>query len=744
MGSRRICFVASDLLGLITNSGIGTATSYGAIVLAAAGHDVTLVHTRYGSPIDERWAERYAIAGVAVEAVAPYIVAPGALAGPYLVYRHLKDREFDAVVFQDWLGLGWACMEAKRCGLAFRRTQLVHICHGPEAWLHEANLQVGVVPDDLAVAHAGQRSAELADTVLGPSAYLIDWMASAGWQLPERRFVVPYFTEGHARAALGDEGPPGGAPGAGTMGDPALREIAFFGRLERRKGVQVYAAALNRVDPALLDGVTLSFLGREATFKRHEVLRMLGGPVRRAVAGVDFHTDLDNEAACRHLGRPGTMAVIASLVDNSPNTIYECLERGIPFLATATGGTPELLHDADRERCLVAANPAAMAAGLDRILRAGRPPEPARPAFDAASSLQAWDELLAWEPPPPQVEVREQPLVTVVLTHHDRPALVTTAVEALDAQDYPNLEIVVVDDGSVLPESHHVLADIESRRWRHDLRVLRQENRYLGAARNAGAAAARGDLVAFADDDDVAVPHFVSTLARAMAASGADAVTCAMTSFTRPLGAPEEEDSRGTWVFLGGPFHLAAVQNCLGGAAAMIRRPVLQGVGGYHERHGLGYEDWHLYVRLLAAGYTLVAVPEPVYWYRLQDTSMRHTMSDYHSVQVVLDEYRRAVPPALRPLVTLAHGQGVVAREEAAKIHDEIELRNRLLWLAEERLERLPEPPPADTGDGPAEPAGGTDAVRTAADAVRRGLVARGQRLREASKGWVTRGDRRG
>lgn len=746
MTGQRVCFVVSDLLGLVTNSGIGTATSFTSLVLATAGHDVTLVHTRDDATLEPEWAGRYYAADVAVERVPPMIVSPGNLSASYRAYEHLKEREFDAIVFQDWLALGWASAQAKHAGLAFPRTQLIHISHGPDAWLHQANLQVGVDVEDLALAHAGQVSAELADTIVGPSRYLIDWMASAGWRLPDRRFVVPYFTEGQAEAALGG-GAPTAAPTAGARAP--LRELAFFGRLERRKGVQVFAAALNKLDPSLLKGVTISFLGREATFMKHDVLAMFEARVRTAVAGIEFHTGLDNVAACRHLGRPGTVAVVASLVDNSPNTIYECIERAIPFLATSTGGTPELLHEDDRARCLVAAVPTAMGDALRSMLETGLTPEPARPAFDMATSLHLWDEILAWRPPV-RVEVREAPLVTAVLTHHDRPALVTTAVQALDAQDYGNMEIVVVDDGSERPESEQVLIDISAAEWRHELRVVRQENRYLGAARNAGARAGRGDLLAFVDDDDVPADNFVSTLVGAIQATGADAVTCAMRSFVKPVGAPMAADSRGTWVFAGGPLHLAAVQNCIGGAPALVQRSALEAIGGYHERHGVGFEDWHLYVRLLFAGYTIVAVPEPLYWYRLQADSMRSTMSDYHSAEVILEEFRRAMPAALRPLVGLAHGQGVVMRERIHELTTELDLRERVLWLAEERLERLTVGSVTGASTGGGDDVGGGAGPATAdgkgyrdvADALRRGLSVGRDRLRWASSMWGRAPDR--
>lgn len=683
MGKSRVCFVVSDLLGMVSNSGIATATSYKALVLARAGHDVTLVHTREATLLTEEWEARFGAAGVQVEAVPAYVVAPEHMSASQLVFRHLRDRSFDTIVFQDWLALGWACMVARSQGLAFGGTQMVHICHGPDAWLQEANGQVQLDTGALALGEMGRVSAELSDTIVGPSRYLLDWMERAGWKLPDRRFVVPLFTKGHVDAieGVGPWDPRVARPPA------PLRELAFFGRLETRKGVRLYAEALNRLDPSLLEGIRLSFLGRAATYSCHEVRSMLSGPVSRAVDAVDFHTDFDNAAACAYLSRPGIVAVIASLVDNSPNTIYECIERSIAFLATTTGGTAELVAEKDRARCLVDPEPAAMASGLARLLEAGETPAPADPNFDGRESLRLWDEILEWRPEP-RVVVREEPLVTAVVTHHDRPGLIFTAMEAIDAQDYANLEIVVVDDGSELPESHRALEALEATSWQHPVRVLRQPNRYLGAARNAGARSARGDLVTFVDDDDVPMPKFVSTLVTAHLATGADAVTCAMQSFVRLLGPPRVTDDRGTWVFLGDGLHLAMVVNCLGGAPSLLRRSALDAVGGYHEVHGAGYEDWHLYVRLLFAGFHLVSVPEPLYWYRVLPGSMRATMSDYRSAQIVLEEFRRALPPVLRSLPQLAYGQNAILHERTKDFGEELGLRRRMQWLVEEQLRR--------------------------------------------------------
>jgi len=91
-----------------------------------------------------------------------------------------------------------------------------------------------------------------------------------------------------------------------------------------------------------------------------------------------------------------------------------------------------------------------------------------------------------------------EPLVTFVIPTCNRPALLAATLGSVLAQDYAAKEIIVVDDGST-DETAEVCA-------RFPVVYLRQENRGPAAARNRGAGAARGELLAFLDDDDLCPP----------------------------------------------------------------------------------------------------------------------------------------------------------------------------------------------------------------------------------------------
>jgi glycosyltransferase involved in cell wall biosynthesis len=95
------------------------------------------------------------------------------------------------------------------------------------------------------------------------------------------------------------------------------------------------------------------------------------------------------------------------------------------------------------------------------------------------------------------------PEVSIILPTYNRADTIGRAVQSVLAQTFEDWELVVVDDGSS-DGTQEVLAGIDPR-----IRVLRQANAGVGAARNTGLAAARGRLLTFLDSDDGWLPHFL-------------------------------------------------------------------------------------------------------------------------------------------------------------------------------------------------------------------------------------------
>src|SRR5690349_2600271 len=98
------------------------------------------------------------------------------------------------------------------------------------------------------------------------------------------------------------------------------------------------------------------------------------------------------------------------------------------------------------------------------------------------------------------------PLVSVVIPVFDGEAYLAAAIESALAKTYARVEVIVVDDGST-DGSASVAA-------RYDVRLVRQSNRGVSAACNAGVEAARGELIAFLDADDLWPPERLEIQAR--------------------------------------------------------------------------------------------------------------------------------------------------------------------------------------------------------------------------------------
>ena len=104
----------------------------------------------------------------------------------------------------------------------------------------------------------------------------------------------------------------------------------------------------------------------------------------------------------------------------------------------------------------------------------------------------------------------DNPLVTIIINCYNRSHYIERTIESVLAQNYKPVEIIVMDDGST-DGTYKVVS-----KYKKKLNLYRQENQGIAIARTNAAKLAKGELIAFQDDDDLMHPDRVVNLYKAM------------------------------------------------------------------------------------------------------------------------------------------------------------------------------------------------------------------------------------
>lgn len=668
----RVCIASHDFVGPVRNGGVGTAFTSLGEALAAAGHEVTLLFLAGNwceNKTLDHWIQYYAkknIRFVPMPESGLRLDTHWYLAKAYEAYLWLKRQQFDVIHFSEWKGPGFYTLQAKRQGLAFDKTLLCVHTHGPTLWHKLSNAEYVTQPLDLETDYMERTSTRLAEVLASPSQYLLRWMNEQGYQVPAETFVQPYVRPATARKPVAD---------ADRV--HRINEFVFFGRLEVRKGLVLFCDALDQLknDPRLRT-VTITFLGKVDKIGERSSADYLADRAKSWPWKWQIICDRDQAGAMDYLQGQGRLALLPSLVDNLPNTVLECLGAKIPFLASDAGGIPEMIAADDLAATCFPLRARAFAERLRQVVAAGL--RPARPAVDPQGNEIAWVQwhenrlhAMLTAPAAPAVPAKPLPLVSVCMSHWNRPHYLRQSLASIEKLDYPNFELVLVDDGSTQPEAIQLIEELTPKFAAKNWQLIRNpENKYPGAARNIAARHARGEYVMFMDDDNCAKPHELSTFVNVALRTGADMLTCCLDMFSGDAAPEDGLAPKARWVFLGDAAAAGAIRNCFGDTNSLIRREVFLALGGFHEDWGVGHEDWELFAKAVLKGYKLEVIPEALAWYRLNDTEQTvNRKTPLHANHMAnIRPYLDAVPPELRQLVLLAQGQSMAKTNEGLKL----------------------------------------------------------------------------
>lgn len=236
------------------------------------------------------------------------------------------------------------------------------------------------------------------------------------------------------------------------------------------------------------------------------------------------------------------------------------------------------------------------------------------------------------------------PRLSVVVPFYNQQDLLAEALKSVLAQRYPNLEILVVDDGSQEGDLSWVEA------LGDELKLLRQENAGPAAARNHGIREASGEILAFIDSDDLwPNDKLLQQIAPLVEDQRVDVVMSKVSTFSESVGRSEpslnrsEEDSFYT-IQLG----------CM-----LVRKRVFEQIGLFDE--SLIYsEDQDWFLRAREADTNIVKLDTEGLFYRKHGESLTRRSSaqaDYGLIHILkrsLDRRRKGAVGEPRALLSLS------------------------------------------------------------------------------------------
>ncbi|MFJ2649205.1 glycosyltransferase family 2 protein [Streptomyces sp. NPDC087420] len=291
------------------------------------------------------------------------------------------------------------------------------------------------------------------------------------------------------------------------------------------------------------------------------------------------------------------------------------------------------------------------------------------------------------EPVPPPCAERPTPpppRATVVVATRERAAPLARALDSLLAQDHPDFRVLVVDNAPLTTATR----DLVQGRYAGRVDYVQEPVPGLAAAHNRGIAAARGEVLAFTDDDVVADPHWLTALTEPFAADPRLGCTTGLILPARlttpaqilleshggfakgftprlydPAAPPADEP---LFPFTAGSFG--------SGANMAFRAQVLASVGGFDPATGTGTparggDDLYAFVRVLSAGHRLRYTPGALVWHHHRET-WQDLRNQAYGYGAGLTAYLTAIlvrRPALLPSLLwklprgLAHARAITA-----------------------------------------------------------------------------------
>ena len=243
-----------------------------------------------------------------------------------------------------------------------------------------------------------------------------------------------------------------------------------------------------------------------------------------------------------------------------------------------------------------------------------------------------------------------QPLLSVIVPVYKVEEYLDQCVESIIHQTWPNLEIILVDDGS--PDNCPAMCDDWAKRDSR-IRVIHKENGGLSDARNAGIDAAQGEYITFADSDDFLDKRMYEILMEAIEKYNAQVALCNYyVFFSEQNWHPSSMKEQTVTVYCNEDAN-ARMFTDFSACNKVYKRDLFNEI---RYPKGKVFEDARTTYKIAACLDTLAVVPDSLYYYRQRETSIMHTLKkeDYFEKIAVWDElyaFEKEHQPSLLPVI---------------------------------------------------------------------------------------------
>ena len=240
--------------------------------------------------------------------------------------------------------------------------------------------------------------------------------------------------------------------------------------------------------------------------------------------------------------------------------------------------------------------------------------------------------------------MKKNDLVSIVIPCYNQAQYLEEAVQSVLDQTYPNIEIIIINDGST--DNSEEIASHLQKQYPEKIRIILQENSGVAVARNNGIEEAKGEYILPFDADDILHEKMVESTLYAMQKYKVDIVSPNVQCF-------------GTKSYLITPVSFPECtllySNCWV-IASLFRKKVWETVGGYKINMKEGYEDWEFWINVYKHDFIFYHLPITLWRYRTKEISrdiIATTKDVYLKAKIILNHPELYTLPYLENAISV-------------------------------------------------------------------------------------------